>query len=97
MCIICLKPQGVDLPEDKEIKYMFEHNPHGAGFALQGDIHGDGRFLVEYHKGFMNVDDLLEALGPREKLKDLNVAIHCRIKTSGETDQFTSFIFHLTS
>lgn len=97
MCIICLKPAGVDLPSDEEIKHMFTRNPHGAGFALQGDIHNDGRFLVEYHKGFMNVDDLLEALGPREKLKDLTVAIHCRIKTSGETDKSTTHPFPISS
>lgn len=97
MCIICLKPAGVDLPSDEEIKYMFDRNPHGAGFALQGDIKGDGVFRVEYHKGFMNVDDLLEALGPREKLKNLNVAIHCRIKTSGETDKFTTHPFPISS
>ena len=97
MCIICLKPAGVDMPSDKEIKHMFDKNPHGAGFALQGDIHNDGRFLVEYHKGFMNVDDLIEALGPKEKLKDLTVAIHCRIKTSGETDKFTTHPFPISN
>ena len=97
MCIICLKPAGIDLPSDEEIKHMFSRNPHGAGFALQGDIYGDGRFLVEYHKGFMNVDDLIEALGPREKLKDLTVAIHCRIKTSGETDKFTTHPFPISN
>ena len=97
MCIICLKPAGVDLPSDDEIKYMFEHNPHGAGFAIQGDTRGDGVFRVEYHKGFMNVDDLLEALGPREKLKNLTVAIHCRIKTSGETDKYTTHPFPISN
>ena len=97
MCIICLKPAGVDLPSDDEIKYMFEHNPHGAGFAIQGDTRGDGVFRVEYHKGVMNVDDLLEALGPREKLKNLTVAIHCRIKTSGETDKFTTHPFPISN
>lgn len=97
MCIICIKPAGVDLPSDDEIKYMFNRNPHGAGFALQGDIHGDGRFIVEYHKGFMNVDDLIEALGPREKLKNLTVVIHCRIKTSGETDKFTTHPFPISN
>lgn len=97
MCIICLKPAGVEMPSDKEIKHMFDRNPHGAGFAIQGDIHGDGRFLVEYHKGFMNVDDLIEALGPKDKLKDLTVAIHCRIKTSGETDKFTTHPFPISN
>ena len=81
------------MPSDEEIRYMFSHNPHGAGYALQGDIKGDGVFRLEYHKGFMNADDLIEALGPREKLKNLTVAIHCRIKTSGETDKFTTHPF----
>ena len=85
------------MPSDKQIKHMFEKNPHGAGFALQGDIHGDGVFRVEYQKGFMNVDDLIEALGPKDKLKDLTVAIHCRIKTSGETDQFTTHPFPISN
>lgn len=93
MCIICLKPAGIDMPSDDEIKHMFNRNPDGAGFALQGDIHNDGRFLVEYQKGFMNCDDLLEALGPKDKLKNLTVAIHCRIKTSGEKDKFTTHPF----
>lgn len=83
----------MELPSDDEIKYMFQRNPHGAGFAIQGDTRGDGVFRVEYRKGFMNVDDLLEALGPRDKLKNLTVAIHCRIKTSGETDKFTTHPF----
>lgn len=97
MCIICLKPAGVDLPSDDEIKYMFERNHDGAGFAIQGDLDGDGGFKVRYKKGFMNVDDLLEALGPREKLKDLNVAIHCRIKTHGEVDKGTTHPFKLSN
>ena len=97
MCIICLKPAGVDLPKDDEIEYMFQHNPHGAGFALQGDIYGDGRFLVEYHKGYMTVKELLKALGPRERLKNLTVAIHCRIKTSGETDAYTTHPFPISN
>lgn len=97
MCIICLKPAGVDMPDDETIKYMFKVNPHGAGFALQGDIHGDGRFIVEYHKGFMNVEDLLKALGDKSKLKDLTVAIHCRIKTSGETDAPTTHPFLISN
>lgn len=97
MCIIALKPAGVDMISDEEIKYMFNRNHDGAGFALQGDIYGDGRFLVEYHKGFMNVDDLIEALGPKEKLKNLTVAIHCRIKTSGLTNKENTHPFPISN
>lgn len=97
MCIIALKEPGVDMPTDEDIKYMFARNPHGAGFAIQGDLKGDGVFRVHYEKGFMNVDDLIKALGPKDKLKPFRVAIHCRIKTSGETDQATTHPFPLSS
>ena len=85
------------MPSEETIKYMFKCNPHGAGFALQGDVHNDGRFIVEYHKGFMKVEDLLEALKDRERLKNLTVAIHCRIKTSGETDEYTTHPFLISN
>lgn len=109
MCIICDKPAGVDLPSEEEIKYMFDHNPNGAGFAIQGwferTVYDQKKkkyikknlFEVHYKKGFMNVDDLLEALGPREKLKDKRVVIHCRIKTSGKTDKATTHPFPLST
>jgi hypothetical protein len=55
------------------------------------------RFEVHYQKGFMNVDDLIEALGPVERLKDLRVVIHCRITTSGNSDKPTTHPFPLSS
>ena len=109
MCIICDKPAGIDMPSEEDIKYMFDKNPNGAGFALQGWFEHEvwnpktrrnekrRRFEVHYQKGFMNVDDLLEALGPAERLKDLRVVIHCRITTSGKSDKPTTHPFPLSS
>lgn len=97
MCIIALSPAGVELPDEEDIKHMFRRNPDGAGFAIQGDIDGDGVFKVKYQKGFMNVDDFIEALGPRDKLKDFNVAMHFRIKTHGNVDKGTTHPFPLSN
>lgn len=109
MCIICDKPAGVDMPTDEGIKHMFEKNPHGAGFAIQGWFEKDARdpktgkqvkrrrFEVHYQKGFMTVDDLIEALGPKEKLKDYRVVMHCRITTSGNSDRPTTHPFLLSN
>lgn len=97
MCIICLSPAGVELPDEEDIKYMFKRNPDGAGFAIQGDLDGNGGFKVKYQKGFMNVDDFLEALGPRDKLKDFTVAMHFRIKTHGNVDRGTTHPFPISN
>lgn len=91
MCIIAMSPAGKDLPDEATIRRMFAKNPDGAGFAIQGDF--DGAFKVKYHKGFMDVDSFLKALGDRDKLKDYTVAMHFRIKTSGNIDQSTTHPF----
>lgn len=97
MCVICHKPVGVDLPSDETIKQMFDHNPHGAGFAIQGDIGVNGGFGVEYWKGFMKVEDFLEAIHSHGDLKDKRVVMHFRIKTSGETDAYTTHPFLMSN
>lgn len=96
MCVICHKPAGVEMPSDETIKKMFQHNAHGAGFAIQGDIDGDGDFKVEFHKGYMKVEDFLKAIHKRNDLKDLRVVMHFRIKTSGETDAYTTHPFRMS-
>lgn len=97
MCVICHKAPGIEMPSDEDIKAMFKTNPHGAGFAIQGDIDHDGQFKVEFHKGYMDVDTLLKALHARNDLKDLRVVIHTRIKTSGETDAYTTHPFRMSN
>lgn len=91
MCIIAHSPAGVELPDDDEIKHMFQKNPHGAGFAIQDN----GK--VTYRKGFMTVEEFIEALGDKSKLKDKTVVMHFRIKTHGNTDKFTTHPFKLSS
>lgn len=87
MCVIAFSPKGNDMPTEEQIKMMFKKNPDGAGYAYE-----EGK-TVHYKKGFMNVDDLLEDLGPLEKWKDKAVAIHFRIGTAGKNDKKTTHPF----
>lgn len=96
------------MPSEEEIKYMFKTNKDGAGFAVQGWFEYERwnpktkkkeisrRFEVHYQKGFMNVDDLIEALGPADKLKDKRVVMHCRITTNGLSNAQTTHPFLLS-
>ena len=91
MCVIAFSPKGNDAPTEKQIEEMFEKNPDGAGYAW------DDGTTVHFRKGFMNVDDLLEDLGPLEKWKDKNLAMHFRIGTAGKNDKKTTHPFPLTN
>ena len=90
MCVIAFSPKGNEAPTEKQIKEMFKKNPDGAGYAW------DDGATVHFKKGFMNVDDLLEDLGPLEKWKDKNLAMHFRIGTAGKNDKKTTHPFPLT-
>lgn len=87
------KPKGVEMPPEEVIRHLFKRNPDGAGFAIQGDIRGDGHFGVFYQKGFMTADMLLDALRSLPDLKSFTVAVHCRKKTSGKIDPATCHPF----
>lgn len=91
MCVIAFSPKGNDAPTEEQIKEMFKKNPDGAGYAW------DDGTTVHFKKGFMNVDDLLEDLGPLEKWKDKNFAMHFRIGTAGKNDKKTTHPFPLTN
>ena len=59
MCIICASPSGVRQPSASQIRTMFEHNPHGAGYMYARS----GRVTI--HKGFMDIDEFIAAHGVR--------------------------------
>ncbi len=77
MCIIAYIPQGKQIKEET-IRFMFRGNPDGAGIMWKPK---DGA-PVEIHKGFMTVEELLEAY--RRIPINCEKAIHCRIATSGK-------------
>ena len=75
MCIICASPAGVRQPTDSQIKTMFAHNPHGAGYMYARD----GKVII--HKGFMNLNDFLTSVHSEHFTAEDSVVYHFRIST----------------
>jgi len=92
MCIIAIKPQGKQFPDDETMRTMFAHNPHGAGFMFPYN----GR--VEIRKGFMDYGSFAQALrNVRDRLgDDIPVVMHFRITTHGGTCPGNTHPFPLT-
>lgn len=76
MCIICISNKGTRQPNTKEIRTMWEANPHGAGYMF---LNKDND--VEIHKGFMELDDFLRAVKSENFTADDVVIYHFRIST----------------
>ena len=80
MCVICIKPKGVEMPNETWIENMWYNNNDGAGFMW-----ADGK-RVHIKKGYMDLSDFLDALddlGDKKKLKELPIVMHFRIGTAG--------------
>ena len=75
MCIICVSRSGVRQPSEAVIRAMFNHNPHGAGYMFARDG------WVTIHKGFMNLDDYLQAIREEHLTANDSVVYHFRIST----------------
>lgn len=82
MCVIVYKPKGYALPDKKDLKACFEHNPDGAGYMLplQGKV-----FI---RKGFMDFKAFYKSLNGVAKknsldLTDVPLVMHFRITTQG--------------
>ncbi len=84
MCIICVSPSGTRLPDENTIRTMFINNPHGAGYMFARK----GKVII--HKGFMNIDDYLNALNAEQLSNKDSVVYHFRISTqAGITPKMT--------
>ena len=84
MCVICVSKKGVRQPNISEIKNMWESNPHGAGYMFTRNGH------VEIKKGFMELDDFIDAIESEEFTDDDVVIYHFRISTqAGVTPEMT--------
>jgi len=82
MCIIACKPVGLKMPTEDTITNMWYSNPDGAGIMYNHDGH------VHIEKGFMKLNDFLDALERIGKTVDLDqagVVMHFRITTHGGT------------
>ena len=75
MCIICVSRSGIRQPTVSSIRSMFKNNPHGAGFmyARDGKVH--------ISKGYMDVDEYIEAVERANFTAADSVVYHFRIST----------------
>lgn len=80
MCIICVKPAGVEMPEMRTIENMWDANSDGAGIMYNDNSGG-----VVIKKGFMKLSALKQAINNIRDAKEKTVVIHCRITTHGGT------------
>lgn len=84
MCVICVSKKGVRQPSMSEIKNMWDANPHGAGYMFARDG------LVSIKKGFMTLDDFVDAIEAEDFTDDDVVVYHFRISTqAGVTPEMT--------
>lgn len=80
MCVICVKPSGIELPDMDTFRAMWNNNRDGAGFMYAHE----GRVFI--NKGFMKFDDFKAALKDIENTLDTMVTpmvFHFRIGTHG--------------
>lgn len=84
MCVIAVYKKGIEF-DYEELRNCFYGNPDGAGFMYQ-DKHG-----VQIHKGFMDVESLIQEL---EKLPTtMDRVVHFRIATTGKISPATCHPF----
>lgn len=91
MCIICASPKGVRQPDRRIIENMFYRNPHGAGYMFARD----GRVII--HKGFMDLDDYLDALKSEHFTAKDSVVYHFRISTQAGVNPEMTHPFPLSN
>lgn len=81
MCIIAAKRAGLDLPMENRMWSMWECNSDGAGFMVRTPNND-----IIIRKGFMNYDDLMEAVNKMNEyidLKNSDMVFHFRYATHG--------------
>lgn len=83
MCIIAVKKAGFPTWDEETIRQMFSRNPDGAGLMYRTK-----KGMIHIEKGFMDIASLLDYVEKHEKTLDKSdVVLHCRISTSGKTDE----------
>lgn len=91
MCIICSSPAGIRQPSEAQLRRMFEHNSHGAGYMVARG----GR--VEISKGFMTWPEFIRAVRYEKFSAEDPVVYHFRISTQAGVTPEMCHPFPLTS
>jgi len=79
MCILIIKPKGVDVPTQSEINTAFENNNDGFGMAYSSS--GDDKVTIK--KGALTIEKVYEMLDSVSRPKSKNMVLHFRIATEG--------------
>lgn len=77
MCVIAIKKQGVEMPDEQTLKTMWTNNPHGAGLMYARN----GRVYID--KGYMDWTSFHERIKSLGDLTDTALIMHFRIATHG--------------
>lgn len=91
MCVICASGRGIAQPTPEQLRAMFNHNPHGAGYMFARD----GRVTI--HKGLMTYRDFARAVEAEQFTADDVVVYHFRISTQAGVGPTMTHPFPLTS
>src|SRR5690554_2293587 len=85
MCVIAVKPKGIELPTEEKLKSMWDTNSDGAGymFNMDGKVH--------IKKGFMKFEDFKASIDNTYRMltnkainaQDVAFIYHFRIATHG--------------
>ena len=85
MCIIIIKPKGVELPPLEILENCFNYNRDGAGYAYYSSSSNNKN--VHIRKGYMNFNSLMQSINTVDNIPDTTMIIHFRISTSGKVDK----------
>ncbi|MBR3240919.1 MAG: hypothetical protein IKF99_21095 [Oscillospiraceae bacterium] len=91
MCIICVSPKRVRQPNVTTIRRMFRNNPDGAGYMVARD----GKVTIS--KGFMDVDEYIEAIRAEHFTAKDPVVYHFRISTQAGVNPEMTHPFPLSN
>lgn len=93
MCIICVKPQGVEMPSLDIIKECWNGNSDGAGIAYWKT--GTPNVIID--KGFMKLKALTSKLDEISLKRDDLAILHFRFATHGLVDRGNCHPFPLST
>lgn len=91
MCLIVVKPKGIDLPKSTYLKHAAKRNADGQGMAYLKK----GENIVKLKKDFKEVDDLIKFMDENITKED-DLIIHFRFATHGLKDEGNRHPFPLT-
>lgn len=57
MCVICIKPANVQMPDKDIIRAMAQANPDGFGFAASNGMNGASMNFIQFYKMLSRVPD----------------------------------------